>query len=328
MIKPNHLIKLSILSLAIISFSTLAAKPKVFSYWAGWSNAAIPDTSFDGVMLAFAQMRGGNNAYYTDYSGSGNYQLPSQTGPYATWNSWVVKHWNTGGRGYVSYGGGTNDDFRGYIIKGSSQQLSAIAGEIKANVQKYYFDGVELDIEGWWNYGNADNAKFASNLASMIKTLRQSLDNDPATAGKPIVIAVGWNAAGNVQDMPNTGNNYAGTMNVLFNDADAMNAIYTINIMSYNTGISNFYARLDLIDNILNTFVNAGVPKEKLMFGIQPCENGGNPPATSTDTISALGQHIAANQFGGLFMWGIGTSGMCGKDPGYYLAAMKAGLGV
>jgi hypothetical protein len=161
-----------------------------------------------------------------------------------------------------------------------------------------------------------------------VKILRQSLDSDPGTAGKPIIIAVGWEAAGTVTDMPGSNSQYAGTMKPFFADKDAVNAIRAVNIMSYNTGISEFYSRLNLVDNILNTFVSAGVPKQKLVFGVQPCEKFGNKPATSINTIVSLGQHIAANQFGGLFMWGIGTAGMCDQDPNAYLTAMKTGLGI
>jgi GH18 family chitinase len=276
--------------------------------------------------LAFAQIQEGNNSFYTDYSASGNFQLPTKTGPYQTWNSWLLKYWPSGGRAYVSYGGGTNSDFRGYVIHSSIQQLGQLAGEIKANIAKYYFDGVELDIENWWSYGLADNQQFATNLATMIKILRTSLDSDPNTKDKPIIIAVGYEAAGKVEGLPSN-LQYAGSMNSLFRDVEAMNDISAVNIMAYNTGVANFYSRYDLVDGILNNFVNAGVSMQQIIFGVQPCESSGKP-ATSTDAITKLGQHIVQNHFGGMFMWGIGADGMCKQDPKAYLTAMKLGLGL
>lgn len=306
--------------------SAAPGKPVVYSYWAGWSNAQIPDYKFDGLFLAFALLHSdGRGTYYTDYSASGNFQNPANSGTYTIWNNWLRKYWNEGARAYVSYGGATNDDFRKIIIEANAEQLTKIAGEIKANIKNFYYDGVDLDIEGWWHYGNSDNIKFANNLARMVKILRKSLDDDTATKGKIIMIATGWHAAGQVAGMYDTGNAYAGTMRPFFADPDAMNAISAVNIMTYNTGIKNFYSRADLAINILNQFVIAGVDRQKLIFGIQPCESANAGP-TPSSTIKTLAETIKLNNFGGMFMWGIGTSGLCGQNPAEYLTAMQQGL--
>ena len=232
--------------------------------------------------------------------------------------------WNQGGRAYVSYGGATNSHWRGQIIHASDDQLSKMAGEIKANVKLYYFDGVDLDIEHWWDYNFQDNLTFARQFATLIKKLRHSLDSDPATQGKAIFLTVGWDAAGIVEGIPDSG---AGTGSMLpfFNDPAAMDAIAGINIMSYNIGIANFYSRLDLIDHLLATFANAGIPPQKLILGIQPYESEGSP-ATPLDAITALGHYIRHTEYGGLFLWGIGTAGLRQLSAWDYLHAMQESL--
>src|SRR5579883_3123399 len=149
-----------------------ANEPVVNAYWAGWTNAQVPNFNFNGLLLAFALLKSdGRGNFYTDYTASGNFQKPSNTGPYVTWNNWARTFFNQGARAYVSYGGATNNEFRGYIINANQDQLSKIAGEIKANIKLYNFNGVDLDIENWWSYGLADNQKFAANLATLVKIL-------------------------------------------------------------------------------------------------------------------------------------------------------------
>jgi hypothetical protein len=303
--------------------------PVVYSYWAGWSYAPIPNFRFDGLFLSFALLlQGEGGSFYTDYSRSGNFHDPSIPGNSRyLWNDkWLVQYWSSGSRGYVSYGGASNGEMRSFIINASDAQLDLIAGEIKANIAKYSFDGVDLDIEDWWSPSRTrpDNERFATQLAKLVGILRLSMDNDVSTRLKPIMITVGITAA----DTTKPQDSYAGTMNAFFANADAMKAISDVNVMSYNTGIANFYSRLDIIGDYLTQFKSAGVPAEKLIVGVQPCEDHGNRPATPTNVITNLGQFIKQNNYGGLFLWGIGASELCGHDAWSYIKAMQAGLGI
>jgi hypothetical protein len=298
-------------------------QPRAFSYWAGWANAAIPDFKFDGLFLAFALLKG---HYYTDYSASGEFEKWSSTGPYVTWSTWWRKYFNSGARAYVSYGGGTNDEFRAEVIHASDADIDQIACEIWGNVKKYYFDGVDLDIEGWWNYGLSDNQKFAVNLAKLVKKLRAYFDADADTRGKPITLAVGYEAAGSIQGVPSNAA-YAGSMLPFFKDADAMAATSYVYIMSYNVTIDNFYGRTDLINAMLNTLETA-ILKEKIIFGIQPYQYMGQPPATPLATVTAIGKLIKDRQDGGMFLWGIGTAGIGNLSSWDYMNAMMQGLGL
>lgn len=300
--------------------------PVVYAYWAGWTNAPIPSLAFNGLMLSFAEMKKDNQGnFYSDYSASGNFQLPNNTGPYVTWNTWARTYFSTGARAYVSYGGGTDTNTRGYIIYGTPTDLSNMAGEIKANVKKYYFGGVDLDIENWWSYNQSQNLQFATNLDTLVKLLRASLDQDPATQGTPITISVGWNSAGAVQGISDGGSAYTGTMLPFFNDSAAMNAISSINIMSYDININNFYSQLNLVGNILKTFASANIPTQKLVFGIQPLEYPGFLP-TQLTAVQAVAQFVKQNNYGGVFLWGIGTTGLGNLSAYDYINAMQAGL--
>lgn len=302
--------------------------PVVYSYWAGWSNAEIPNFSFNGLFLAFAIMNRDNKGnFYTDYTASNNFQQPSMSGPYVTWNNWARHYYAAGARAYVSYGGGSNEAFRGYIINANENELSNMAGEIKANIKLYFFDGVDLDIESWWSFNNVDNKKFATNLITLVKQLRWSLDNDPQTRGKAIFITVGWNSAGPVAGMSDGGSTYTGSMQAFFSDTTALNAVTAINIMSYDTCIDSFYSRQDLIANILSTFNHAGIPKQKIILGIQPYECGPRQ-LTAVGTVIALGQYVKQNNYGGLFLWGIGANELGQLSAWDYLNAMKFGLGL
>lgn len=304
-----------------------ATKPVLYSYWAGWSNAAIPNLKFNGLILAFAHLK--SNApgvYSTTYSRSGNFQQggTSPSPAYTTWSTWRK---NFSGGGFVAYGGDTNAEFRGDIINATPQQLSNMAGEIKANVLKYGFNGVDLDIETWWNFTPAENRIFANQLAILVPILRQSLDDNPATKSDPIMLDVGWNSAGPVVGIPDGGSSYTGTMQPFYSNAAAMNAVTSINVMSYDIGIANFYSRLDLISNLLNTFVNAGVTKQKLVLGVQPYEAPGEFPPTPVGVVQALAQYIKQNNYSGMFMFGIGTNGLGNLSAYDYINAMKQGLG-
>src|SRR4029079_2288949 len=111
----------------------------------------------------------------------------------------------------------------------------------------------------------------------------------------------------------------------------AMNAINAVFIMSYNINVSGLYSRHDLVSDVLTTFANVGIPEEKLFFGIQPYQNA-TDPATPIAVIESLGDFMKKSNYGGLFMWGIGTPGLGGYDSGRpalsasdYLSAMKRG---
>ncbi len=303
----------------IVSTKSAATQPKAFAYWAGWTNAEIPDFNFNGVLLAFAQLKG---HYYTDYSASGNFEEPSSSGPYATWNTWLTKWFSDGARAFVSYGGATNSEFRKDVINASDAELGQIAGEIQANIKKYYFGGVDLDIEDWWDYNYADNIKFANNLAKLVIDLRQALDNDPATQGKVISIAVGWDSAGSISSISAPGSN-TGSMVPFYQNSEAMAAVSYVYIMSY---LTKFYSNFDNIGLLMNKFIAAGAPREKLMFGIEPYSNGRQ--MISLTTTKKLGEYIKTNNYGGMFMWGIGTD-ISGKfNTWNYMDAMMQGLGL
>lgn len=313
-------------------------KPKVYSYWTGWgSTNNIPDQNFDGLMLSFAVLRFNGDNTYTDYSASNNFNDPSISGSSnKIWKAWTTKHNKPG---YISYGGGTNSEVRKYIINASDKQLENLAIEIKANVKKYQFSGIDLDFEHWWDMKErAQNEKFATQLAKFVKILRSYLDNEPDTKGKPIAIAVNWNAAGNIEGSWND-NLYAGTMNAYFKDKAAMQATAHVMIMAYNlceakSDPNRFtYANLNKVEKMLHNFEQAGVAKDKLVFGIQARECG-TPYndeqkelfkiVTPLDDVKKLSGYITQNGYGGLFMWAIGDGVMNGALPAAsYIAAMK-----
>ena len=297
---------------------------RVYSFWGGWSNTPIPEIGIDGIVLAFAQMMnsGGEN-YYTDYARSNNFQQCNQspnTTSYPIWNQWIRKYF--GGTASVSYGGSNNPDLRQFILNGSPATLDRIAGEIRANVSIYNFDGVDIDIEDWWSYTPEQNIQFALNLSSVIKTLRSHMDSSLRTRNRQISLAVGTYVAGPVPGMPSQSSNL-GSMLEIFQDTAFVNAISHINIMSYNTGMTAFYKNLSVIDNLLSTFHNAGIPKEKLVLGVQPIESGGQQ-ATEPSVIQALAAHLKDAGYGGIFLWGVGVDQ---PDPASYLNAIMAGFG-
>lgn len=302
------------------------AKPKLYSYYAGWyppqGAAPIPNFKMDGLLIAFATIQKNGNTYSTTFSGDFNIPSGDPLKSYTVWNNWVRQF---GGKAYVSFGGGTNEALRKYIIEGNPEDLAALANEVQHGVGQM-FDGVDLDIEGWWNYGKEDNLKFARNLAQFVKLLRTDLDADPWAREKPIMLAVGYEAAGEVTGLESNPA-YAGSMKPFFADNKAMSAVTSILIMSYNINVDHLYGRHDLVNNILNTFSNAGIADEKIFFGIQPYQKI-NGPATPLATVQSLSEFIKNSGYGGVFMWGIGTQGL-GNLSGYdYLAAMKAGLGI
>jgi GH18 family chitinase len=327
------LLTILLLAAPAVEANKSVATPKLYSYWAGWINHAIPAFSFDGLYLAFAQMKKGKYGnFYSDYQKSGNFHvINTEPSAYTTWHSWTSTYEHAGAKGLVSYGGDSNTEFRGYIINASYEQLSSMAGEIKANIKgsttTAAFAGVDIDIESWWDYSSENNKKFAVNLATLVKILRKSLDDDDATRGKLIMLTVGWGAAGAVPKPLPSSNEYDGSMLAFFNDAEAMSATAAINIMLYNTSVTHLYTNYSLIDSMLTVFT-AVVPAEKLFLGIQPKESPGQTIA-SLDTVTALAEHIAAKGiYGGMFLWGIGCNNLTAKQATDYLTAMKKGLGI
>src|SRR6185436_19251046 len=113
-----------------------------------------------------------------------------------------------------------NDDLRKYVINANKNDLDHFANNLQATVKSSFFDGVDLDIEAWWIHSKEENLKFATNLAYLVTQLRNALNADPATNNKPIMIAVGIDAAGVVPGGIIPSNpDYAGTMKPFFQDS-------------------------------------------------------------------------------------------------------------
>ena len=149
----------------------------------------------------------------------------------------------------------------------------------------------------------------------MVKALRESLDSDPQTRDKPIMIAVGADSASSADS-----SSYTGTMKPFYGDTKAVAAISGVFIMSY--GLEN---NMPAIEGVLNDYTNAGVPEEKLFIGVSPYKIGQAP--VSMDAIQALGVFVKKNNYGGLFVWAIGSEGLDTVAAGNYLKAMKSSLG-
>jgi Glycosyl hydrolases family 18 len=303
----------------------MSDSPIAMGYWAAWNNPAIPNLYFR-LSMAFALLEGdgsSGNPYWTNYAPSGNFQQPAGPGStYYTWNQWLLAHGNgsEGAITLVSYGGSTDQNIRAVIIANS--YLDNLAGEIAANLAKYYFGGVDLDIEEWWNYSQAQNQTFAVNLAGMIKVL-----GPVVPSWKPITIAVGAQSAGSLAAIGVPDDNYTGTMQAFYADATAMSYVNQINIMSYNLPIDDLYGNLNDIQAILNTYTQAGVPASKLSIGIQPVQASGQQPV-SLDTVTELCTWLKQNGYGGAFLWGIGDAAMPSTPTASdYMTAIVNGLG-
>lgn len=300
-------------------------QPKAFAYWAGWSAVDVPDLPFTSLILAFGIVSKDWTGFKIDYSASGNFPTWSSNRSYSVWNNWAHKYFDAGARVYVSIGGGTNDNLRLNIVQASDSQLDQLATIIAYDVKRYWMNGVDLDIENWWSYDSNTNCAFAKKLTTLVKFLRGRLDADSQTAGAPIAMAVGYEAVGAVSGLPSNGA-YAGTMLPFFQDQSALNAISYVYIMSYNVQVSNFYSRPDLVNAILQTFEQI-IPKEKIVFGIQPYQRDGDG-ATPLSDVTAIGQIVKYRQDGGVFLWGIGTEGIKGLSSWDYMDAMMKGLGL
>ena len=329
--------RLNFKKLAIFVFFSLFLNPvswattessgsNVLVYWAGWSNEPVPDQSFRALFLAFALLKKDpQGKYYTNYSVSGNFEDPSSSA-YQTWNRWRTK-WNTSpcsGKVYVAYGGETNSELRGWIINASDAELFPIAREIKRNLATYGFDGVDLDIEGWWNYRSDKNKMFTLNLIKLVKILRYLLDSDQKTINKEIAVTVGFTSAGffagSVPDQ-----DYTGTMLEFYQNQEVMQDITFINIMVYGLG-PNFYVKYIPIGNLISLYkqVVGENNAKKLIFGILPIEGGATTsPAVIQELASTM---IAPNGLGGMFLWGVGVQEMGRENPGDYINAMRMGL--
>jgi GH18 family chitinase len=288
--------------------------PVIAVYFGGWANRPIPDTFMNSIYPSFAHMEKSGSTFYSDYKASGNFHEPSDRGSYKTVNDWTRKYFDRGARSKVAYGGGKNHQFRKYVIDATDQELDSMAGEIKANIKKYYFSGVDLDIEHWWDHSKEENLKFGRNIAKLVKILRRSLDEDPQTKGAAIDMAVGFDAAGKVEGISE--GTYTGTMLPLFQDQDAMKAIGHINIMSYGSP----FDQQEIVSNLLDTFSKA-VPREKICFGFFPL--GHNPPM-SPEVVESHSRFLK-DKCGGAFLWAIDEYL---PNPAVYIHAMKRGFGV
>jgi chitinase len=299
-----------------------ASAPVAMAYWEGWNNAPVPDLSFR-LSLAFAAVQGDGSPgapYWTDYSGSLNFQQPGAPGtPFYTWASWLYQH--GGGCGsaipLVSYGGGTETALRKLIINNS--YLDNLAGEMIANLVRWRFSGLDLDIEDWWNHSPQENQQFATNLTTVVKTMGQKL-----LSGTPITITVGTQSAGSLPFIND--DKYTGTMAPFFKDAEAMGYVDRVNIMTYNIGVSNLYSDLAVIGTILNTYTALGVPASKLCIGISPEQNG--EPAVALTTVTNLAAYLKQNGYGGAFLWAIGEKyGTGAPSATDYMNAIIQGFG-
>lgn len=281
------------------------------AYWAGWANAAIPNYDF-WLLPCFGILKYDGTYYWTDYKASEYFPIPSDHGPYVTWNGWQNAHGNCSGyaRTLLSYGGDANPEFRTFVADGL--KLDYLAGELVANVDNYYFCGLELDIEDWWTRTRAVNLAFANNLATVVNIAGPKLQQK----GKPLAITVGDTSAGT-----NTNDAYSGTM-IPFYQSPAMAYVAQINIMCY--GLS-YEGDMGKIDALLAEYVQAGVPPEKLCVGIKP-EKDGKPDLAAVTRLCA---HLKDQGFGGAFLWGIGLDSMpSSPSASQYVKAMLDGLGL
>jgi hypothetical protein len=289
----------------------MARDMTAMAYWAGWANAAIPNYDF-WLLPCFGILKYNNNGYWTDYSASGNFPYPSSTGPYVTWNGWQNAHGNCSGyaRTLLSYGGDANPEFRTFVAE--ARELDNLAGEIIANVDNYYFCGLELDIEDWWTRSRSVNLAFSDNLIKVVNTVGPRLQQK----GKPIAVTVGDTSAGS-----NTNDAYSGTMKSFY-QSEAMAYVAQINIMCY--GITHD-DDMDKLDALLAEYVAAGVPPDKLSVGIKP-EKDGKPDLA---TVTRLCARLKDQGFGGAFLWGIGLDSMpSSPSASQYVKAMLDGFGL
>lgn len=281
------------------------------AYWAGWANAAIPNYDF-WLLLCFGILKYDGTYYWTDYEASGNFPKPSSSGPYVTWNSWQNAHGNCSfyARTLLGYGGDANPEFRTFVADGL--KLDYLAGELIANVDNYYFCGLDLDVEDWWTRRREVNLAFANNLISVINIVGPRLQQK----GKPITITVGDTSAGT-----NTNDAYSGTMTPFY-QSTAMAYVAQVNVMCY--GIT-YAGDLAALDALLAEYVAAGVPPEKLSVGLKP-EKDGKP---GLDAVTRICAHLKDGGFGGAFLWGIGLDSMpASPSASEYVKAMLEGLGL
>jgi GH18 family chitinase len=327
----KYLKHILIILISMSFYGTALANQQVFAYYAGWSESEVPDVSFNGVLPAFALIHKDTQGnYYTDYSQSGNFQTWGTPAYHAT-NDWAIKYAdykNDLGKLYVSYGGDRNLDLRDFIIHANQDDIEKIASEIHANMKKYYFTGVDLDIEGWWsNYQDGDNVKFANNLAQLVILLRQYIDADQQTVGAKIIVTVGLLSAGPINGI---GQDPRQLMTEFYNNAEAMNAVSLINIMSYSSGKEGFYSNQTLMLAIINTFKvalhNDINQYKKLIFGVLRVESARvNVPPTLIQQLAH--DVIAPSGIGGMFLWVIGDP-VAGANAKDYILAMQRGLGI
>ncbi len=278
---------------------------------------AFPNVNcINAIGNSFATLNGTvGGSYSLDYSASGNWQIASNSTSYTLWNNFARAHTNT--KILLTFGGGSNDFARDFLVKGSASDFQNVANLIANDVKKYYLQGVDLNIEGWWSYTNAQNVTFAKNLITFVANLRTLLP------GYVIMVSQGINAVGPIG---NISSSYDGSFLPFLNDPTVAQNVDFINIEAYQTGYNNFYD-LALVDTTLVKWGRTNFPKSKILFGYQSQDND-NAGFYSSTEIQNLAAKVASYGFGGMSYWGrgYGTYGKGIYSP-YYMQPAVVGLG-
>lgn len=306
------------------------AEPMVFAYWNGTNGNPdvfqdVPDMPFNGgVILAFAYINDSN--YSLDFKGCGDCANP-QSVHYSQWHNWATKYMDQNARTLISVGGGsTSRDLNKKIREASDDTLAKMANGVAASVCDAGFQGIDLDIEDFWNLTPTENQRFAAQLAKFVIYLRSALDRDSQPNAKTIGVTVAYEQQ----------NNWV----PFFKNNEAMKSTDHFNLMFYNMGNASLYLpqNRNIVYRGIDNFINAGLPANKIIFGIQPNEEQLNEDnITSAQDIQSLIQDLYHKYptIEGAFLWAIGVVHLKPGtlptplyNPGDYIQAMKAGFGV
>ena len=294
----------------------------VFYVWnLAWNSDvdALPNVNcINFVGNSFATLStDGNGNYSLDYSASGNWQASSNATSYTLWNNFTRAHPNT--KILMTFGGGNNSLARTTIINADKATLQKVANVIINDVKSYYLQGVDLNIEGWWDHTNAENITFANNLITFVHYLRVGLP------GYIIMVSAGVTSPGQIGTV--TVGAYDGTMLNFYNSQSAITDIDYLNIEAYQTGINNFYD-VSSCDSVFAVWSRTNFPTNKILFGFQSQDNGSAPYYAASE-ITSLANKVVANGLGGMSYWGrgYGNYGVGIYSP-YYMQAAVLGMGL